>query len=133
MKKKKISTDGNADQGLVSSPFDQLSGIKTVERSLPPASEKPTTIHAPKKEKKNRGRVELRREKAGRGGKTVTTLTFPAGIALSEKKELLSSFKKKWACGGCLRDGVLEIQGDLRDEISTQLEEIRFKPVHAGG
>lgn len=130
--KKKISTDGSESNALFSSPFGALEGIETSprqEEKCPP----PQTIHAPKKEKSHRGRVEIRREKSGRGGKTVTTLTFPAGIALSEKKDLLSCFKKKWACGGCLREGVLEIQGDLRAEVATALEEKRFQPILAGG
>ena len=50
-------------------------------------------------------------EKKGRGGKTVTTIS---GVPLAEDalKELASALKKRCGCGGALKDGVIEIQGE---------------------
>lgn len=37
------------------------------------------------------------------------------------KDELLSALKRKLACGGTIRDGALEFQGDKRDSIEKEL------------
>ncbi|MDD2541261.1 MAG: stress response translation initiation inhibitor YciH [Desulfuromonadaceae bacterium] len=78
------------------------------------------------------GIVRLRREVKGRGGGTVIVIS---GIPLSapEIKNLAGALKKKCGCGGTVKEGVIEIQGDHRDTLSTELEARGFKVKLAGG
>jgi translation initiation factor 1 len=64
--------------------------------------------------------AKLRIEKAGRGGKTVTVVD---GLPQNEAflKELLQNLKRTCGCGGALRDGGVELQGDLRDRVRAYL------------
>ena len=82
---------------------------------------------------KNRGRVEIRRETGGRGGKTVTTVSGFVGIGLPEKEQLAKKMRGACGCGGTVKDGVIEIQGDQRETIAKILSEAGFRPVMAGG
>lgn len=78
------------------------------------------------------GIVRVRREKKGRKGKTVTTLT---GIQLSEPelKDLAKELKRRCGGGGAVKDGVIEIQGDHCDVLVAELESRNFKVKRAGG
>ncbi len=132
----KISTDGG--QCLGQNPFAALSGL-----ALPVANKgtaKPaatvaasSSAKAPAQPIKNRGRVDILREKAGRGGKTVTVATGFVGIGLPEKEQLAKKMQRACGSGGTVKDGRIEIQGDKRDEVARILTEAGFKPVFAGG
>ena len=127
--KHKISTDG-ADNALASNPFGALNA-----GGLPsgPSSEqmRPKVVA---KKAKSKGRVEVRREKAGRGGKTVTTLReFSTNVPLKELEAMTFNFKKTCACGGALKGRAIELQGDVCDRVMTELEKLGYKPVRAGG
>ncbi len=78
------------------------------------------------------GIARVRRETKGRGGKTVTTI---AGIPLAEEplKELASALKKRCGCGGGLKDGVIEIQGDHVQLLIDELTKRGFKAKKSGG
>lgn len=67
-----------------------------------------------------RGPVRVGRETKGRKGAGVTVVT---GLAMTdaELKNLLSECKKRLGCGGTLRDGILEFQGEHRDALVTIL------------
>jgi translation initiation factor 1 len=82
---------------------------------------------------KNRGRVDIIRQTAGRGGKTVTVVANFIGIGLPEKEKLAKQMQKSCGCGGTVKDGRIEIQGDKRDQIARILTEAGFRPVFAGG
>ncbi len=82
---------------------------------------------------KNRGRVEIRRQTAGRGGKTVTVISGFVGIGLPEKEKLAKQMQKSCGTGGTVKDGRIEIQGDKRQEVARILADAGFRPVHAGG
>jgi translation initiation factor 1 len=81
---------------------------------------------------KTDGIVRLRREVKGRGGGTVIVIS---GIPLSapEIKELAGVLKKKCGCGGTVKEGVIEIQGDHRDLLVAELQARGFKVKLAGG
>ena len=127
---KRIPTDGGTSFGH--NPFDVLSS-----EGLPPApdssSVRDTTSSAPKPTKKNRGRVDIIRQKAGRGGKTVTVVTGFVGIGLPEKEQLAKAMQRACGTGGTVKNGQIEIQGDKRAEIARILTEANFRPVFAGG
>ena len=57
---------------------------------------------------------KLRIEKTGRGGKTVTVIDgLPRNASFAQA--LAKELKRGCGTGGALRDGFLELQGDLRD------------------
>lgn len=78
------------------------------------------------------GAVRIRRETKGRGGKAVLTIS---GIAKphDELVQLAARLKKKCACGGAVKDGVIEIQGDKRELVEQLLQAEGFKTKWAGG
>ena len=82
---------------------------------------------------RNRGRVDIKRTTAGRGGKTVTLVTGFTGLGLPEKESLCKKMRNACGCGGTVKDGDIEIQGDQRDKIAQILTEAGFRPVFAGG
>jgi len=139
-KSARVSTSGGAALGQ--NPFDGLSG-----NGLPPAEPKKETTNgaspnggcAPSPPNKkalrtSKGRVEIRRVKAGRSGKTVTLISGFVGIASSEKETLCKTLRQACGCGGTVNaSGAIEIQGDQRERIAALLREKGFQPVLAGG
>jgi translation initiation factor 1 len=129
---KRIPTDGGSS--LTQSPFAALSSIglpDTPENSATPTDNPPA--NAPEKPRKNRGRVDIKRTTAHRGGKTVTLVTGFVGIGLPEKEKLAKQMQKSCGTGGTVKDGNIEIQGDQRDQVARILTEAGFRPVMAGG
>jgi len=103
---------------------------------LPPAPASGTDAQPAPQEsaaRKNRGRVDIVRQKAGRGGKTVTVVKGFVGIGLPEKQRLARAMQKACGTGGTVKDGHIEIQGDKREEVARILAEANFRPVFAGG
>ena len=82
---------------------------------------------------KSRGQVDIKRTTAGRGGKTVTLVTGFVGIGLPEKESLCKKMRNACGCGGTVKEGDIEIQGDQREKIARILTEAGFRPVFAGG
>ena len=82
--------------------------------------------------RKNRGRVDILRQTAHRGGKTVTVVTGFVGIGLPEKEKLAKAMQKACGTGGTVKQGRIEIQGDRRTEVARILSEAGFRPVFAG-
>ena len=82
---------------------------------------------------KSRGRVDIIRQKAGRGGKTVTVVKGFVGIGLPEKEKLARTMQKACGTGGTVKGGQIEIQGDKREAVARILTEAGFRPVFAGG
>lgn len=81
----------------------------------------------------NRGRVDIVRQTAHRGGKAVTVARNFIGIGLAEKQELAKKMQKACGVGGTVKDGCIELQGDKREEMKRILTEAGFNPVFAGG
>ncbi|MBB3062228.1 stress response translation initiation inhibitor YciH [Microbulbifer rhizosphaerae] len=88
----------------------------------------------PKQEARREGDgiVRIQRETKGRKGKGVTCVRGLPGTD-GELKLLLAEMKKRCGCGGALKDGVIEIQGDKRAEIKALLEAHGHKVKLAGG
>jgi translation initiation factor 1 len=85
------------------------------------------------KDAKSRGRVDITRETAGRGGKTVTVVSGFVGIGQPEKEQLAKKMQRACGTGGTVKDGRIEIQGDQREPVAKILAEAGFRPVFAGG
>lgn len=125
----KLRTDGG--QGLGQNPFEALAGL-----NLPQGTAQAVRGVGPAKAvlpTKNRGRVDIKRTTAGRGGKTVTVVTGFMGIGQPEKEALCKKMRNACGCGGTVKDGDIEIQGDQRDKIAVILTTAGFRPVFAGG
>lgn len=117
-------------------PFGQNPFAHLSSEGLPPAPPEPILPSEPvpkAKPAKNRGRVDIVREKAHRGGKTVTVVKGFVGIGLPEKEQLAKTIQRACGTGGTVKDGQIEIQGDKREEIFRVLTEAGFRPVFAGG
>ena len=114
------------------SPFATL---KHIDLPLAPEGKTPVTTGdaAPLSPKKNRGRVDIIRQTAHRGGKTVTVVKGFTGISLAEKETLAKDMQKACGAGGTVKEGRIEIQGDQRDTVSRILTNAGFRPVFAGG
>jgi translation initiation factor 1 len=133
----KIPTSGG--EGLGQNPFGALSGagLPSFAKASEGAAVAPQSANRPagKKEAaaRNRGRVDIKRTTAGRGGKTVTLVTGFVGIGLPEKESLAKKMRNACGCGGTVKDGDIEIQGDQREKIAQILTDAGFRPVFAGG
>lgn len=81
---------------------------------------------------KGDGVVRIQRQTSGRKGKGVCLIT---GIDADdvELAKLAAELKKKCGCGGAVKDGIIEIQGDKRDLIKSLLEAKGMKVKLAGG
>ena len=107
-----------------------------VARGDSPAQKEPGASLAPSSQS-----PRVRREKAGRGGKTVT-VAGPLVLARPEAEALLSSWKKLCGGGGALKAGKtadgspafeLEIQGDHAERLVAELVKAGYKAKRAGG
>ncbi|ELY3982992.1 stress response translation initiation inhibitor YciH [Cronobacter sp. JZ38] len=81
---------------------------------------------------KGDGVVRIQRQTSGRKGKGVCLIT---GIDADDAAltTLAAELKKKCGCGGSVKDGVIEIQGDKRELIKSLLEAKGMKVKLAGG
>ncbi len=81
---------------------------------------------------KGDGIVRIARQTSGRKGKGVCLIT---GIDMDDATlaQIAAELKKKCGCGGAVKDGVIEIQGDKRELIKSLLEARGMKVKLAGG
>ncbi|ENB9203957.1 stress response translation initiation inhibitor YciH [Serratia marcescens] len=81
---------------------------------------------------KGDGIVRIQRQTSGRKGKGVCLI---AGIDLDDAAldKLAAELKKKCGCGGSVKGGIIEIQGDKRDLLKQLLEAKGMKVKLAGG
>ncbi|MFA0568403.1 stress response translation initiation inhibitor YciH [Vibrio gallaecicus] len=91
------------------------------------------TPEEPKVERpKGDGIVRIQKETKGRKGKGVSVVS---GLDLDDAplKLMAAELKKVCGCGGSVKDGNIEIQGDARDKIKAHLEKKGFKVKFSGG
>lgn len=127
-RKERLSTEGSGS--LDSNPFASLD-----LGALPagPSIEAGSQMEPSPKKKKSRGRLDVKREKSGRGGKTVTVVYGMQNIEMREREQLLKKMKSSCGVGGTLKGGTMEVQGDNRAAVQKILEEAGFQVVLAGG
>jgi len=137
MNRNKGSKATGEGEALPRNPFEVLSGLGDLpgesdgpQNSAPVVSAK-TSQRGQKNT--NRGRVDIVRQTAHRGGKGVTVAKNFVGIGLPEKQTLAKLMQKACGVGGTVKDGCIEIQGDKREEMKRILTDAGFKPVFAGG
>ncbi len=81
---------------------------------------------------KSDGIVRIGRETKGRKGKGVTIIT---GIPLApdELRKLAKQFKQRCGCGGTVKKGAIEIQGDHRDLLVEEIKKLGYTVKRSGG
>lgn len=134
-KRSESTTEG--ENRIGDDPFGALAGLghlpagpETPQDSAPAV---PVKTSRRGQKNTNRGRVDIVRQTAHRGGKGVTVARNFKGIGLAEKQDLAKRMQKTCGVGGTVKDGCIEIQGDKREEMKRILTEAGFKPVFAGG
>jgi translation initiation factor 1 len=87
-----------------------------VRRSLPPEQQ---TAH-------------VRRERKGRGGKTVTVV-LNLQLRPEDLQALGRHLRQELGTGGTVKDGAIELQGDHRDQVAEVLPSLGYGVKLAGG
>jgi translation initiation factor 1 len=91
-----------------------------------------TGVQPPAAAKPGPARVRVGREVSGRGGKGVSVISgLPLGSQALE--ELATRLKKLCGAGGAVKDGTIEIQGDHRDRLVTELCKLGYDAKRSGG
>lgn len=111
------------------SPFAALAGLVTSS----PAAESAPAVEPAKRPSTSRGRVDVLRSTAHRGGKTVTVVKGFSNVEAGELQALAKQLQKRCGAGGTVKAGVIEIQGDHREIVMRLLTDAGFRPVRAGG
>ena len=76
--------------------------------------------------------VKIGRETKGRRGAGVTLVTgLPLTGSLLE--DVGRHLKTRCGTGGTVKDGVVEIQGDMRDRVAEELQKLGYQTKFAGG
>ena len=132
-KKERLPTESVEEFG--SNPFGGLDSEGLNSLPTNPSSTVSPKVKISSSDKLGKGeRLEVRREKSGRGGKTVTTIKgFPPRISQDDFKRMLKGLKSRLGTGGGWRGNQMEIQGDQREVICEWLTALGFRPVLAGG
>jgi predicted translation initiation factor SUI1 len=96
----------------------------------PPAAQPPAIAAAEKP--RDKPLVRVGRETKGRRGKGVTLVS---DLPLDEAgiRELASRLKERCGTGGTVRAGTIEIQGDQRERIVAELEQLGYRVKRVGG
>ena len=130
-KRRKPATDG---ESLTHRSFGALDGLSELPAgSEESSSEMPKITSKCGQKNTKRGRVDIVRQAAHRGGKAVTVVRNFTGIGLPEKQDLAKKMQKACGVGGTVKEGRIEIQCDKRDQVKRILEDAGFQPVFAGG
>ncbi len=103
-------------------------GVKRPAGPLPPLPEKAPAADKPRP----RSIVRVGRETKGRRGKGVTTIS---DLPLDEAglRELAAQLKQRCGTGGTIKDGRIEMQGDLRDRLIAELQALGYAVKRVGG
>lgn len=76
--------------------------------------------------------AHIRREKKGRGGKTVTVV-YDLRLTAADLKSLGRHLRQKCGTGGTVKNGAIEIQGDHRERVAEALQQLGYKTKFTGG
>lgn len=109
----------NAPRALTQSPFAALAGAALPPRDEGPKTEEPAPPAPPVESPALRGKIVVRREVKGRGGKTVTRIT---GLPEPSREELAARLKRALGCGAVLEGDDVLVLGDLVDRAASFLE-----------
>lgn len=116
----------------LSNPFDLLSSDGLAVHRPPEAAANPKPDG--KKSLPGSGhRLEIRRLKAGKGGKTVTEVSGLHTFDSRQRDAWLKELKSRLGVGGRFAGTAMEIQGDQREAVEKHFAALGFRVVRAGG
>ena len=121
------------DRPLTHNPFAALRGqVPDAPRPTGPTDD-PPTAPAPTSPARGpfHGRVTVRRERSGRGGKTVTLAEGP-GLAGRELDGLARAAASALGLGARVEGGALVLQGDQRERLARWLAGLGYAQVVRG-
>ncbi len=123
---KRIAVDGGA-AGLTQNPFASL--------DLPglPVGQPAAPVVSVKESRPVRGRLDIRRETAGRHGKAVVVITPAEALAEEALRDLARRLQRTLGVGGTVKQGSVEIQGDRLAEVRKLLDEDGYRCRQTGG
>jgi len=101
--------------------FSTTSGKQKKQKKKPSGGTKPTD-----------GPTKMRLESKGRGGKIVTVL-FELSFEAKEAKTHMKNMQALFGCGATLKNGTIELRGDLCDKVHDYFAKNSLKVVRAGG
>jgi translation initiation factor 1 len=101
--------------GLKHNPFAALRGMVETKAASAPLPEPATAAAAPAP-----GRVSVRVERSGRGGKTVTIAEGP-GLAGRALESLVREIARGMGTGARVEDATIVVQGDQRERLVAWL------------
>lgn len=104
-------------RALTQSPFAALAGAVLPSREVELKLDEPAP--PPVESPALRGKIVVRREVKGRGGKTVTRIT---GLPEAAREELAGRLKRALGCGAVLEGDDVIVLGDLVDRAASFLE-----------
>ena len=94
----------------------------------------PALVHVAPSKPAKAHTLRIGRETKGRRGKGVTIISdLPANLSEADREELATTVKSRCGTGGTYKDSVIEIQGDQRDRLTTELEKMGYKVKRVGG
>lgn len=126
--KQRIATDGQ--NTWEHNPFASLD-VNGLPENVKKVDEK--EIKQPDAVVRKKIRLNVRREKAGRGGKTVTVIFGIEVLSDSEAEQLSKVLKRSLSTGGTVKDGSIEIQGDRVNDVLALLKKEGYNAVQSGG
>lgn len=135
-KKRKIEVDGGSE-GAFHQPFAGLAELRDelASKESPgeaPAPSGPPTDGASGENEEGLGhKVVLRREKKGRGGKTVTRVCG-LGLDAAALSKLAKELKRALGCGATVEDRDILLQGDQTERGAAFFERRGVKKVVIG-
>ena len=101
-------------------------------KRCPRCGSNPCRCPRPKSLPPEKQTAHIRREKKGRGGKTVTVVRN-LHLTASDLKALGKQLKQACGSGGTVKDGAIEIQGEHRDKLAAVLAGMGYKVKFTGG
>jgi translation initiation factor 1 len=101
----------------MSNPFEKLAALRD---RLPPGPSTTTPVGKPAPSPLD-GKIVVRHERKGRGGRTVTVVQ---GVALQGDAlaEFARGMKKALGCGATIEDADVVLQGELVERVASWLE-----------
>jgi translation initiation factor 1 (eIF-1/SUI1) len=124
-------TNENTEQSSKIASREKMTG----DSSNSPDKEKNSNINTPRADIRKMipqiGKISLQRQRAGRGGRTVTLISIVE--AKSEVKQnleaLLKELKKSLGCGGQIEEGKIVLHGEIVDRASEWFIKMGAKAV----
>ena len=126
-KKERISVE--ADASPLGIPLGTLLGKDTPPEETPPEKAHPDT-HPSSGEGSLPGRAVLSRETKGRGGKTITRISFRDGTP-PDTAALAKSLRTAMGCGGTVEGDDILLQGDQIERTAEWFAARRVKVTRA--